>query len=126
MQSYSSPLIDLGFLNSISKEKEETMLKYIKIFLEDAPPQISLLQSAIELKDWNSIQNIAHALKSQLNFIGAKSTSLSVGRIKEATEKGIDWNSLHAQLKDLKIQFQSVCDELINVSENLLINIKHR
>jgi HPt (histidine-containing phosphotransfer) domain-containing protein len=120
MQSYSSSLIDLSFLSSISKESAQTMLKYIKIFLEDAPPQINLLQKAIELKEWNSIESIAHALKSQLNFIGAKSISLIAGKIKETAETGIERNSLPAQFRELKIQFQSACDELINVRDNLM------
>jgi len=120
MQSYSSSLIDLSFLSSISKENTQTMLKYIKIFLEDAPPQINLLQKAIELKEWNTIESIAHALKSQLNFIGAKSISLIAGKIKEAAETGIERNSLPVQLRELKIQFQSACDELVNVRDNLM------
>jgi len=96
------------------------MLKYIKIFLEDAPPQINLLQGAINSKDWHNTESVAHALKSQLNFIGAKSTSLIVGRIKAAAETTIERDTLHSQLKELKIQFQAVCNELINVCENLI------
>jgi len=124
MQSYSSSLIDLSFLSSISKENAQTMLKYINIFLEDAPPQINLLQKAIESKEWNTIESIAHALKSQLNFIGAKSISLIAGKIKEAAETGIERNSLPVQLRELKIQFQSACDELINVHDNLMAKVE--
>ncbi len=122
MPSYSSSLIDLTFLSSISKGNTQTMLKYVKIFLEDAPPQINLLQKAIELKEWNTTESIAHALKSQLNFIGAKSISLIAGKIKEAAETGIERNSLTVQLRELKTQFQTVCDELINVRNNLKAN----
>lgn len=120
MRSYSSPLIDLAFLNSISKGKNETILKYIKIFLEDAPPQINLLQDAINSKDWNTTENIAHALKSQLNFMGAKSTSLIVGKIKQAAETGIERNSLHLQLQELNFQFDCIRNELKNVCEKLM------
>ena len=98
------------------------MLKYINIFLEETSQQINLLEKAIDLKEWSTTESIAHALKSQLNFIGAKSIALIAGKIKEAAGTESERNLLPIQLRELKIQFQSACDELINVHDNLMAN----
>ncbi|MBK9729809.1 MAG: Hpt domain-containing protein [Chitinophagaceae bacterium] len=115
----ANSLIDLSFVTSIAKGSPEVILKYLHIFLEDTPPQIAALEKSVEANDWNGVGNISHALKSQLNFIGAKSTAQLAGAIKDASEKNIEQDSLPSRMKEFSEKYAQIHKELVETVNKL-------
>ena len=64
---------DLTYLNEISKGDANFIKEMISIFLSETPDEISQLENAIALSDFDKIRSISHHMKSTIPFIGLDS-----------------------------------------------------
>lgn len=63
-------VLDMSFLEKFTKGDSAKMAKYIKIFLKNAPEQLTSLNENLDAHNWNQLRATAHSLKSQLRYMG--------------------------------------------------------
>jgi HPt (histidine-containing phosphotransfer) domain-containing protein len=61
---------NLGYLDELSKGDPEFVKQMIRIFLEENPREIKMLEEGIRNKDMSAINMAAHKLRSTLPFVG--------------------------------------------------------
>jgi HPt (histidine-containing phosphotransfer) domain-containing protein len=61
---------DLTYLREIAKGDEDFIREMTRLFLIQIPQDIRLLEERIEKQDFPSIKEIAHKLKSSIQFAG--------------------------------------------------------
>jgi HPt (histidine-containing phosphotransfer) domain-containing protein len=61
---------NLDYLVKLSKGNEQFVKEMIRIFLEENPGEIRMLEQAIEAKDFTMINAAAHKLRSTVPFVG--------------------------------------------------------
>jgi CheY-like chemotaxis protein len=63
-------VIDLGYLQTLSKGDEIFEKDMIRSFSEQIPEELSELKAAIEQKDFKKIASVAHNMKSTVSYMG--------------------------------------------------------
>ena len=63
-------VIDLTYLNEISKGDKNFINEMISIFLSETPEEINQLEKAIAYTDFEKIRAISHHMKSTVPFVG--------------------------------------------------------
>ncbi|HXU27678.1 MAG TPA: Hpt domain-containing protein [Bacteroidia bacterium] len=63
-------VIDLTYLNEISKGDANFIKEMIGIFLDETPEEINQLEKAITHADFEKIRAISHHMKSTVPFVG--------------------------------------------------------
>lgn len=66
----SQKVINLNYLNELAKGNPEFIKEMIDIFLEDNKEEIENLEKSIQSKNYVSIKEIAHKMKSTIAFVG--------------------------------------------------------
>lgn len=84
--------IDLTFLRSFTKGDPEKIRKYIGMFLESAPQQLSLMEQYYAERNWPSLKVAAHSLKPQMNYMGITDLEHTIKDIEfmAGTETNVD------------------------------------
>jgi len=68
----NTKVTDLTTLTQLSGGDAARKIKYITMFLDLLPKQLSVATKAVEDKDWPRLRNAVHTLKSQLGYMGVK------------------------------------------------------
>jgi len=63
-------VIDLTYLNEISKGDKNFINEMINIFLSETPEEINQLEEAIACTNFEKIRAISHHMKSTIPFVG--------------------------------------------------------
>lgn len=63
-------VIDLRYLSALAKGDIHFMREMIRIFLEENPSEILMLEAGIREKDFNKINVASHKLRSTAPFVG--------------------------------------------------------
>jgi signal transduction histidine kinase/DNA-binding response OmpR family regulator len=71
---------NIAYLNEIAKGKKSFVLEMINIFLSQTPEDLLDIESAINKNDFESIQYIAHRMKTSIRFVGLS------GKIEESLD----------------------------------------
>ncbi|MGF1637673.1 MAG: response regulator, partial [Cyclobacteriaceae bacterium] len=66
----SGSTIDLTYIKEMSNGRPEFAKDMIKLFLNNVPSQLDLMKKAIQNRDYLQIKNLAHSLKSNMNYYG--------------------------------------------------------
>jgi HPt (histidine-containing phosphotransfer) domain-containing protein len=66
----SEGITDLSYLVELSKGNTQFVKDMVKIFLDENPGEIGMLEKGIREKDFNLINASAHKLRSTVPFIG--------------------------------------------------------
>ena len=61
---------DLSYLNEISKGDTNFVKEMISVFLSETPNEISQLEKAIAVSNFDKIRSVSHHMKSTIPFIG--------------------------------------------------------
>jgi HPt (histidine-containing phosphotransfer) domain-containing protein len=61
---------NLGYLQELSKGNEQFVKDMVKIFLDENPGEISLLEKGIAENDFELVRSSAHKLRSTAPFVG--------------------------------------------------------
>jgi HPt (histidine-containing phosphotransfer) domain-containing protein len=116
MSLNKEPLADFVFLKKFSKGDTKTIEKYLLIFLRTNPKLVIQLDHQIKLKDWSQVENSAHSLKTQFDFIGFEKGITIARQIRNCIEQKENLDDL----SNLLLQLNELCSELyIQISEEL-------
>ena len=105
---------DLIFLRNFSKGDNNIVRKYITIFLRSNKSLIANMTKEIKLLNWPEIENSAHSLKTQFNFIGCNEGEELSRKIKFVSENGKDQTEVQKIFKKIQILTETLYSELEN------------
>ena len=79
--------VDLTFLNSFTGGNPEKIKKYISMFLNYCPGQLTTMQEQLTSQNYDGLRVTAHALKPQITYMGIQSGEELIKKIIQA-----DWD----------------------------------
>lgn len=114
----TSSVIDLDYLNELSKGDKNFETEMIRQFIVQVPDEIRSLQSSIKEKNYDGIRSAAHGLKSSVSFVGLSQ------KLHPVLEQIENHASLGNGLNDIQQNFeqlQTICNQAIAEAKLLLV-----
>jgi HPt (histidine-containing phosphotransfer) domain-containing protein len=108
--------IDLTFLNSFTGGNPEKIKKYITMFLNYCPGQLSLMNEQLTAGNYDGLRGTAHALKPQITYMGIQGGDELVKKIENMAGTKTDVEKLPEMLSS----FQKICDQaMVELKEEI-------
>lgn len=63
-------MVDLTFLEQLTKGNRDKLKRYIKLYLQVVPETFARMEENISTEDWQALAINAHSLKPQADYIG--------------------------------------------------------
>ena len=63
-------MVNLSILRSLVGNDEAVLARFIGIFTNETPQQMTALRQFLEEKDWENASHTAHTIKSQCGYFG--------------------------------------------------------
>lgn len=111
-----TPNIDLTFLQSFTGGSKDKMAKYINIFLQMAPGQLTLMKSHLDAGNYDLLRGTAHALKPQITYMGIKAGEELIKKIERHAAERIDVENLPKVLEE----FTTLCEKAMTELKSAL------
>ena len=103
---------DLSYLRNLTGGANDKMAKYIRMFLTGAPTSIQQMELYMLSKDYTGVKQVAHALKPQLGYFGAKRSEEIVREIERISGDGVDLERLPGHIETFRSQYEVISVEL--------------
>jgi len=108
--------IDLTFLNSFTGGNPEKIKKYINMFLNYCPEQLSKMNEHLTAGNYDGLRGTAHALKPQITYMGIQGGDELVKKIENMAGTKTDVEKLPEMLSN----FQKICEKaMIELKEEI-------
>lgn len=82
-------LTNLEFLKQMSDSTNSFFIEFIQLFLKNTPDSLTDLNTALKVKDWEKIRQVAHKMKPSMNYIGLKQTYEVVVQLEQNAKQQI-------------------------------------
>lgn len=102
--------MNIDTLKSLLGGDENMVNRFLDIFRNEMPSQLSALENAIENEDWDTASNVAHAIKSQVNYLDLTEISDIAYRIERNAEQRNNLEDLMPDFEDLERELWSVIE----------------
>jgi HPt (histidine-containing phosphotransfer) domain-containing protein len=97
------PVIDLNYLKEISKGDSRFEQEMIRQFTIQVPEEIAALERAIEQRDYPTIRQLAHGLKSSVAFMGLSNhLGEMLQQMEMAAAHSADINDIRSDFEQLR------------------------
>ncbi|NNC96312.1 MAG: Hpt domain-containing protein [Chitinophagales bacterium] len=108
--------INLSFLKEITGGDDAKLVKYIRLFLEEAPQHLGRIKLNLDNKDWPAVKRSVHAFKPQLRYMGIVEIEPLIKRIEyfSDTEKGTE------RIHQLYDQMNGICQIAFSELEDMI------
>lgn len=83
-----APVLDLSYLQSLSRGNSEFERHMLNIFMEDVPPQMQELRRAVALANAQEASDVSHKLKSSFKMLGIGKGAELLQEIEDETRNG--------------------------------------
>ena len=104
---------NLDYLKELSNGNKDFVTKMIQLFLDEIPAEILNLEKDIENKDYESIKQVAHKMKSTLPFVGLHELAeQKLTEIEDLAKKQIDIQKIQSLFFDVKETCRLASEEL--------------
>jgi two-component system, OmpR family, aerobic respiration control sensor histidine kinase ArcB len=111
------PLYDFTNLGILGTDEE--FLKEMKIlFIETIPPQIDLVDKAVQAHDWAAMPGLTHNLKSTLGNIGINKAVKRIKKIDELALEGKNVKEMNELIEQLRSLINRVIEAFLNDLKN--------
>ena len=111
-----SKTINLTFLNSFTGGNPEKIKKYISMFLNYAPGQLSMMKDQLATGNYDGLRGTAHAMKPQITYMGIQGGEELIKQIETMAGTKTDVE----RLPDLLGNFHSICEKaMIELKEEI-------
>lgn len=97
---------DLTFLQSFTGGNPEKMKKYMNMFIEMCPGQLTLMSDHLKNGNYDQLRAAAHSLKPQITYMGIKRGEGLVKSIEQMAAEKRDVDQLPAMLDE----FSNICN----------------
>jgi HPt (histidine-containing phosphotransfer) domain-containing protein len=98
---------DLTFLTSFTGGNPDKMKKYIKMFLDNCPKQLILMNDHLQNGNLDGLRGTAHALKPQIIYMGIQNGEALIKNIENLAGTKTDVEKLPEMLQN----FNSLCEQ---------------
>lgn len=96
--------------------QEDLVAKVVKLYLESAPELLQRIQEAYDNQDFESLNGVAHSLKSSSANVGAKAFANLCKSLEQCSREG-RWQDLKGLMAQLQTAFNRVEEALTEVLE---------
>ncbi|TSE10998.1 PAS domain-containing hybrid sensor histidine kinase/response regulator [Aquimarina algiphila] len=103
---------DLSFLKKTFDDDKEIIKSVLQIFIEETPEEYQKLKEAIENKNINVIQGIAHKLKSSFKTIGLQKETSILENIECSSKEKLEFSLLLKLFQDLDGYYPKIIKEV--------------
>jgi len=103
---------DLSMLREMDAEDPGTLKHILQIFLESIPGILNELLQHYRDKDYFSLGNAAHKLKSSLELISMKDTAVLLKKIELQSKSGQNLEEIPAMVETVEKTMMTVFDQL--------------
>jgi HPt (histidine-containing phosphotransfer) domain-containing protein len=110
--------IDLSYLSDTMGGNKKLIREVMDVFLKQAPEELAKLNKAVEAKDYATIKNLSHTMKSSTSIMGISSLT---GVLKEMEELAKDSANIE-RIKVLNEAINSICKQAIEEVEMEKLN----
>lgn len=97
---------DLTFLESFTGGNPDKMKKYMNMFIQLCPGQLTLMANHLQSENYDKLRATAHSLKPQITYMGIKRGESLVKSIEQMAAEKRDVEKLPAMLDE----FNSICN----------------
>ena len=105
-------LTDLTFLQSFTGGNKEKIVKYINLFLQACPEQLTKMKERLAERDYSGLRAAAHTLKPQVIYMGMKNAEELVKKIENMAGEERDVDQLPTLLNEFDQMCGSAMEEL--------------
>ena len=106
------PVIKIDHLKTLLGNDDKLVAQFITLFKSEIPSQIADLEMKISGEEWDHASNIAHAIKSQVRYLGLEDVALLAYRIESDTENLVNLHHVPKTCQALKDVLELVIDRL--------------
>ena len=99
-------MTDLSFLTNLMRGDEKLVQRFVDIFREQSPKQLSEIAGLIRDENWGSLSNTVHSLKTQCNYMGLSDFGERLRDIEEKIDSG-ETKTISNLLDDFRADFTS-------------------
>ncbi len=99
--------VNLTFLTSFTGGNPEKMKKYISMFLNLCPGQLTLMKEQLDATNYDGLRGTAHALKPQITYMGIQSGEDLIKNI----EKMAGTKTEVEKLPEILQNFTTICEQ---------------
>lgn len=96
---------DLTFLESFTGGNPDKMKKYMNMFIQMCPGQLTLMSDHLKNQNYDQLRAAAHSLKPQITYMGIKRGESLVKEIEHMAAEKRDVEKLPGMLDE----FSSIC-----------------
>lgn len=104
--------MNLQRLKSLLNNDDQLVERFIEIFIRETPKQLTGLGNAIKTKQYKEAALIAHAIKSQLKYIGLDDLAAVAARIEQETDNNLVSDKLSVLFRKLHHEILQVINAL--------------
>lgn len=106
---------NLAYMRTLTGGDSSKLVKYINLFLQEAPAEIEKMLSMLNEKNWAGLRTAAHTLKPKLGYMGIKELEQDILSIENNAEAQTNLNELPAMVEKVKnictLAFQELEEE---------------
>ena len=102
-----SKSIDLTFLTSFTGGNPEKIKKYVNMFLNYCPTQLSTMKDQLTAGNYDGLRGTAHALKPQITYMGIQGGDELIKKIESMAGTKTDVE----RLPEMLTNFQNICTQ---------------
>ncbi|MES2513669.1 MAG: Hpt domain-containing protein [Bacteroidota bacterium] len=99
---------NLNYLNELSKGDAEFINEMVGIFLSENPDEVTILETAIQNNDYETISSMSHHMKSTIQFVGL---DLMIGNELSEIEKLANEKTGLEIIKTLFVTVKATCNK---------------
>lgn len=108
-------LLDLSVLKELEADIGDAAKEIVKVYIDNANQLFIEIRDAVQTQDHDTVQRLAHSLKSSSANVGAILLSSLAKDVEFAVRDG-KLNNLDDKIKDLAEQFEQVKPALVKYS----------
>lgn len=103
---------DMTFLNSFTGGNPDKVKKYVTMFLNYCPSQLSAMKTQLDSGNYDQLRATAHALKPQITYMGIKGGEDLIKSIENLAGTKTDVERLPDMLGNFTVICEKAMDEL--------------
>jgi CheY-like chemotaxis protein/HPt (histidine-containing phosphotransfer) domain-containing protein len=121
MSRLSGSVINLDYLNGISKGRTSFVTEMARLFIQQFPKELTAAEAALQQNDLAGLSKAAHSMKSTVGFVGMHPGGVQL--ISELERKSTDNTSASAQtLSMLFHQVKKIGQKAVAEMQNYLVD----
>ncbi len=114
-----SKTVNLDYLNEMSGGDRELILEMINIFITEVPEYISRMSEALNTRNWDELEKLAHKSKASALIMGMHKLADDLRDLETDTREGKNVDLYPSYVEKIEQQFIFATKELREISKTL-------